>query len=191
MLAAYLFSLVPELATAFQPARAGEPGLRLALLERMERDQAVRTVAADVRVTPEHRAQWRAIDAANTAWVKDLLADGRGFPGRSLTGADGVQALWLLVQHADHDRELQARCADLLGRAVTAGEADPQHLALLEDQLACAAGQPQWFGSQFHRQPGGALESAPLQELARVDEFRSWVGLDSLEDYAERLARLP
>ncbi|MFD7553555.1 DUF6624 domain-containing protein [Streptomyces sp. NPDC059835] len=67
----------------------------------------------------------------------------------------------------------------------------PQHLALLEDRLACAAGQPQWFGSQFHRRPDGGLEPAPLQEPALVDEFRSWVGLDSLEHYAERLARLP
>ncbi|MFE6272242.1 DUF6624 domain-containing protein [Streptomyces goshikiensis] len=186
----YLFSLVPELARGLQPAGDTEPELRLALLERMKHDQAVRTAGPDVRATPEHREKWRAVDEANTAWVKDLLAARRAFPGDSVIGSDGVQALWLLVQHADHDRELQARCADLLGRTVTAGEADPQHLALLEDRLACAAGQPQWFGSQFYREPGGPLEPAPLREPTHVDEFRSWVGLNSLKDYADQLTGL-
>ena len=44
-----------------------------------------------------------------------------GWPCRSLAGEDGATAAWLLIQHADHDVELQERCLELLKGAVATG----------------------------------------------------------------------
>jgi hypothetical protein len=52
-----------------------------------------------------------------------------GWPGKSLVGADGAQAAWLLVQHADLDREFQRQCLPLLKEAAEKGEASKQNLA--------------------------------------------------------------
>jgi hypothetical protein len=113
-----------------------DPGLREELLRMAATDQDGRqrldchprrdgAMSEQELAAAEHL---RAVDAANTARMKRIIAE-RGWPGRSMVGADGAQAAWLLVQHADHDPAFQRACPELLGQAVHADEADARQAA--------------------------------------------------------------
>ncbi len=97
-----------------QPGRNEE--LRRELLNRVKEDQDARNevLKAGSGETPAFR-KMSAIDRKNTARMKEIL-DKHGWPGKRLVGDDGAHAAWLLVQHADLDREFQKRCLKLLGK---------------------------------------------------------------------------
>src|SRR6185436_3940987 len=106
----------------------------------------------------------RQIHERNDARIKQIVAE-HGWPGRTLVGADGAHAAWLLVQHADTDRPFQRRCLDLMQGAFEAGEVAGQDLAYLTDRVLLAAGQPQMYGTQ-------GLGLLSPEDEARVDANR-------------------
>ncbi len=75
----------------------------------------------------------------------------RGFPGKSLVGAEGASAAWLIAQHSSHDRGFQRGFLSLMEVALAAGEAEPRHYAHLIDRVRLASGQPQVYGTQYQR----------------------------------------
>src|SRR5574341_1145007 len=64
------------------------------------------------------------IDQRNTERMKKIITQ-YGWPGEKLVGQLGAQAAWLLVQHADHDRDFQKKCHRLLEAAVKSSDAQP------------------------------------------------------------------
>ncbi len=157
---------------------AGDPGLRQELLELAKADQAARLAWLADRSANEARLQ--EVDNRSAARLRDIVA-ARGWPGRSLVGADGAWAAWLLAQHADHDRSLQAMCLGLIEAAVRVGEADPQ--PCLQDRVAVAEGRPQRYGTQFNDHG----EPEPIEDPEQIDERRQAVGLSTLAAHAEHI----
>ena len=156
------------------------------LAQRVEEDQALRTQAmGDGVVDREFVERVMACDAANTAWLKTLVAE-HGWPGKSRVGEQGSANAWLLVQHADLDVDFQEQCLALLRDAVASGEADAKHQAYLEDRVAMHRGRPQRYGTQFRPSADGGYEPYTLEDSARVDEWRASVGLEPLAEYARR-----
>ncbi len=183
----HLFGCI-EHAAAPSPRQGVNEPLRQELLRRQEQDQAVRLAPTAERDTAHHQ-RWQAVDQANTQWLRQTIND-YGWPGQALAGRDGAAAAWLLAQHADHDPEFQTHCLELLATAVTAGDAEPQHGALLEDRVRVAHGQPQVFGTQLTQAAGGqGLAPFPLLDPERVAEWRAAWGFEPLEDYISSLAR--
>jgi hypothetical protein len=129
-----------------------------------------------------------AVDTANTAWLRQIIAE-RGWPGKILVGADGANAAFLFVQHADRDTAFQAAALPLLERAYAAGEATGQQLALLTDRVATARGQRQVYGSQADIVAGHVIVK-PIADSARVDARRARVGLPPLAEYIRMLDSL-
>ncbi|PWI05896.1 hypothetical protein DIZ27_36730 [Streptomyces sp. NWU339] len=171
---------------AVRPRPAVDEDLAAELLRRQEEDQAVRLVPAAER-TPELMERWRAVDEANTAWLRELIA-ARGWPGEARVGRQAAGAAWLLAQHADRQPDFQQECLKLLSAAVTAGDADPQHGALLEDRVRIAQGQQQIFGTQLTQGPDGALVPYPIRDLDGVEALRAAWGFQPLETYIEQVA---
>jgi hypothetical protein len=159
-----------------------DDALRKELLRMVEVDQAARkdAIKAASGDSPDLR-KMAAIDRKNTARLKEIV-DKHGWPGKSLAGTDGAHAAWLLVQHADKDREFQKRCLKLLERAVKAGEASGTDLAYLTDRVLVAEKKKQLYGTQFH-QVDGKMEPYPIEDEANVDRRRKEVGLSSMADY--------
>ncbi|MGW1976631.1 DUF6624 domain-containing protein [Streptomyces sp. NPDC001889] len=155
--------------------------LRRALLDRQDRDQAVRLTPEGDR-TQGFYDRWGAVDQDNTGWLQDVIAE-HGWPGRALVAEDGATAAWLLAQHADRMPEFQADCLDLLARAVTAGDADVRHAALLEDRVRIHQGLPQVFGTQLAGQDDGKLKPFPMIDPPGVGERRAAWGFEPLDDY--------
>jgi hypothetical protein len=165
-----------------------EPTLRDELLRMEAEDREVHTELSRTgeifrysyhpRLAALHLAQGRRLGQ---------LIDRHGWPGRSIAGADGAHAAWLVLQHAIGLPALQRRALPLLQEAAARGEASRPAPAYLEDRIAFNEGRPQRYGTQFDWDANGEMSPWTLVEPERVNELRASVGLGSLE---ERTARI-
>lgn len=167
--------------------------LRRHLLTRVEADQAIRLALMrkeqqGLSLDSLDLASMIAVDTANTTWLRRVVAE-RGWPGKTLVGADGANAAFLLAQHADRDTAFQAVVLPLLERAYPAGEVTGEQLALLTDRVATARGQRQVYGSQANI-VAGAVILKPIADSAGVDARRARVGLPPLAEYVRLLNSL-
>jgi hypothetical protein len=122
----------------------------------------------------------------NARELEAIVAE-HGWPGRSLVGEDGAHAAWVVLQHAIACPHLMRRGHSLLQDAVSRGEADPAHAAALEDRIRCFEQRPQRYGTQFDWDQHGRMAPLPLEDPARVNEFRHGVGLGPLEERLEQV----
>lgn len=153
--------------------------LQIELLRMRDIDQEIRTKAR------ENSSLWDPeVDLKHTERMKEIIEE-FGWPGKRLVGMKGAEAAWLLVQHADHDRDFQKKCLSLLKEAVKKGEAEPSNLAYLVDRLRVAEGQPQIYGTQFFMDTDGKWKLCSIEDEANVDQRRASVGLDSLAEYVD------
>ena len=133
-------------------------------------------------------ARAMSVDSANTRWLNIVVAQ-RGWPGRTLVGADGANAAFLLAQHADRDTAFQAQMLPLVTSAYDAGEVEGQAVALLTDRVAVARGRPQVYGSQASV-VAGRVVLKPIADSAGVDARRARLGLPPLGVYVRLLDSL-
>lgn len=163
-----------------------DDALRQELLKMVKEDQNARK---DIIRTPAPEAaalrKVAEIDHKNTARLKEII-EKKGWPGKSLVGDDGAHAAWLLVQHADKDREFQKKCLTLLERAVKFHEASAVDLAYLTDRILVAEKKNQVYGTQF-RSVDGKIEPYPIADEKKVDRRRKEVGLPSLAEYRKMI----
>ena len=103
-----------------------------------------------------------------------------------MVGRDGATAAFLILQHADH--ETQVEYLPLVKTAVEAGEFERRHFALLQDQILVAEEKPQIFGTQLYwDDTTGKLELFPIEDEAKVDSRREAYGMMPLAEYVERV----
>jgi hypothetical protein len=131
--------------------------------------------------------RWQAVDARNTADLKELLKIHSWFT-ISEFGAEADKNAWLLVQHADDDREFQLRVLNILEPLAARGESQPKLHAYLFDRLAAHLRNPaerklQRFGTQGQCTGPGKWEPFPVEDPASLDERRAKVDLPPLAEY--------
>ncbi len=145
-----------------------------------QRDQEARAAA----LSNENSAAIAAavqIDAANLKRLKHIVTQD-GFPTRSMVGDDGVDAAWLLTQHADSDPAFQSRILKILTVRVRQRAFDTGEFALLTDRVLIHQGKPQRYGSQFGND-GSGLKPGKMEDPGHVDQRRASVGLGTLAEY--------
>jgi hypothetical protein len=168
---------------------AQEPALRDELLKMAEEDQAARQEAGRHNFQDkEANERMKAVDRKNTARLKEIIAQ-KGWPGRTLVGKRAAYNAWMMVQHADLDRDFQKQCLALLEKAVAQGEAEGKDLAYLTDRILVAEKKPQRYGTQFAT-VNGKLVSQPIEDEAHVDERRAAVGLVPLAEYTAQMLHM-
>lgn len=156
---------------------------RQELLAMKERDQDLRSRIE--KIDPkEFDGQFLKADIEHVERLKEIIKE-FGWPAISLVGEDGSNAVWLLVQHADHDLEFQKECLELIKDAESRGEAKKNHIAFLTDRVRVNSGQPQVFGTQFFKDENGKYAPRPIENESTLDERRMTYGLDPFEDYLE------
>jgi hypothetical protein len=182
-----------------------EPALRIELLSREKEDQAIRAEYQAFReknglLGPDEQERKKKnpelakrayeiavrmgkVDKANRMWLKEAISR-RGWPGKSLVGADGAKAAWLIVQHADPDVAFQRQCLDLVLK-LPRSEIDAEHLAYLTDRVLLNEGKKQWYGTML-RKEGGKLVPRPIEDELNVNKRRSALGLPPLEEYIRK-----
>lgn len=178
------------------PAAPGGPGatdagsLRATLDAVFASNQGYRPrLAAAEKEFGKDSAQARALratiaetDAANFATVREIL-DRHGWVGESAVGARASTALFLVIQQAD--LATQEKYLPLLREAVRQRQAQPGHLAMLEDRVALQSGRPQRYGTQVTWDAATQTRAiAPLEDPVNVDALRAAVNLPPLAEYA-------
>jgi hypothetical protein len=112
--------------------------------------------------------------AAMTVRLKALAAQrGSEWPTRSVVGAAGVHAVYLLSQS---DTGL---ARNVLHRMMEAGpvESPAADVATFEDHMRLVWGRKQIYGTQFRVGAGGKVELAPMEDSAHADLRREDAGL--------------
>ena len=167
------------------PAKVSEPSLRAELLRREALDQKVRNNDLS---TAAAREAARRVDANNLAWIKRLIT-GHGFPHVSEVGRNGVDAAWILVQHAS-DHAFQSSVLKLIAPRLGRNEITGEEYALLTDRVSMFQHKPQIYGSQF-RWDHKKLVMYEVEDPAHLDERRASMGMMPESDYACELRTSP
>ena len=105
--------------------------------------------------------------------LRALIA-AHGYPTRAAVGEDGMQAVFILTQHADHDPEWQRAQLPRIERAVRRGEVPADNYAYLYDRIQIKIDSTQRYGTQFAHvdAAAGIAELYPLRFPDSVDYFR-------------------
>jgi hypothetical protein len=176
---------VPQSSRA-ESASPRNPALRDELLRRLQRDQEVRAQWNSGSQNPQTLARVNAIDRENTARMRQIIRV-HGWPGRDEVGKDGLQAAFLIVQHADAAPDFQKQCLPLIRKAADRGEVPKEAVAMLTDRVRIAEGNKQLYGTQFTQNAAGEWVPQPIEDAAHVDERRKRIGLPPLAEYAREL----
>jgi hypothetical protein len=166
------------------------PTLREELLKRVGQDQAIRKQLIEKGIqNPDKELESRMhdIDRDNTARMKEIVKQ-YGWPGPELVGDDGVEAAFLLVQHADY--EFQKEMLPLVREAYRAKKLSGQSYALLLDRVLVKEGKPQVYGTQakpMDQWKGNEPVLQPIEDEANVDRRRAEIGLIPLSEYIKFL----
>lgn len=123
----------------------------------------------------------KKIDINNTKKLKEII-DKQGYPTINKIGVEASDALWLLIQHADLDRDFQIRCLELM-KEMPDGLIKKKNIAYLEDRVRVGTGQPQLYGTQFRRREDGKLVLRDIEDIKNIDQRRKKMGLVSLDEY--------
>lgn len=166
-----------EQSTQVAPA-VSNPSYRRKLLELEKEDQVQYEALA--RGKPDAKAL-KDLQVKHLAYLRRALDRSDAIPNVEEVGRDGIAALWLLIQHADGDPELQARALAQLEPLAARGDLDPSKFALLTDRVLLASGKPQKFGSQLRDMKTG--QALQLQDVQAVQRERAALGLMDLDDY--------
>ncbi len=123
------------------------------------------------------------------AEVLNEIIDVIGYPTIDKVGEEASEASWLVIQHAIGQPHFMKKCAKLLEVAVHENKANPKNLAYLVDRLAVFEGNPQLYGTQFDWNENGELSPNTMDDLAKVNQRRKSLGLNTVEEQAEILKR--
>ncbi|HEY4262824.1 MAG TPA: DUF6624 domain-containing protein [Schlesneria sp.] len=119
-------------------------------------------------------------DSQNLFWLKEIVTK-HGWPSKSLVGGQGAKDAWILVQHADTDRDFQQKCLDQM-KALPKDEVDPRDTAYLTDRVLVGTGKQQLYGTQVIIKNGKFVPN-PIENPDKVDERRKAIGMESLQEY--------
>ncbi|MFC4455103.1 DUF6624 domain-containing protein [Deinococcus sonorensis] len=128
------------------------------------------------------------VDAESTAWLETVLSK-FGWPSANRSDPQLAFNAWLLAQHADLTRPLQACVLDLIGQQKST-QLEAQNLAYLTDRVRLAQGQEQLYGTQVtYDDVQGRATPSRLADPLHVNERRARIGLSSIEDYLKLFDR--
>jgi 23S rRNA (guanosine2251-2'-O)-methyltransferase len=129
---------------------------------------------------PDEALALLEVNAANVRRLGEIVEE-HGWPGLRLVGADGADAAWMLVQHADRSNDLRRAWLAALADAVQTGDADPRHLATVADRTEVVADEMQQYGTIVMLADDGEVEfPVPVADAGRLDSRRLALGLPSL-----------
>ena len=120
-------------------------------------------------------------DRSNLVFVTQLI-DQYGWLSPQDIGFQGVQTLFLIIQHAD--LKTQKKYYPLILKAEREGNILSSNVAILEDRIAVREGRAQTYGSQgYYDSQKKKSFIYPLANLKKLDKLRKSRGLGLMKDY--------
>lgn len=156
--------------------------LRERLLAMRAEDASIRAeLVATGELFDGYNPLMEQVHLKNAAELERMIGE-RGWLGKSMVGADGADAAWLIVQHAISLPGFSRRCLKLLEKAVAEHEAEPQQAAYLHDRICFFERRPQKYGTQSDWNEDGKMTVWALENAEKVNEYRAEVGLPPLDN---------
>jgi len=157
-------------------------------------DQTLRLLLPDVnekfgKGSDQEEYIWTLIHKQDSICLKKTLEilDNYGWVDISRVGISANQALWLVIQHAD--LAIQEKYLPLLKESVIKGESQGWHLAFLEDRILMRNNKAQIYGSQaIPDKTTGKMKIYPIEDVKNVNTRRAELGLEPIEEFAEKNA---
>lgn len=169
------------------PAKGSDPTLAAELTAMAQADQDVRNRSTQHPDDQSIYKEWAQVDAKNEARLQEIVKT-KGWPTAPLVGPKGVEAAWLMVQHAS--APFLKRCLPDMKAAAVRGELDGGVVALSIDRDLMRDGKKQLYGSQFDKNSKGEWVPYPIEDEAHVDERRAALGMEPLAQYKANLIRM-
>lgn len=167
-----------------------DSALRDELLRMDARDQAVRAeLATDGSLFKGYHERMEAVHRENAARLREIILR-IGWPGEGRVGKDGAHAAWRIAQHAIGEPAFMRACLKLLDEASQRGDAPRWQFAMMDDRIRAFEGAPQRYGSQLRETVNG-LAPYPLEDPARVEQWRQEVGLPRLGELLSGIREEP
>lgn len=136
---------------------------------------------------PVSRALWdvKAKTNARNAATLDSIIAVKGWPKISQVGYIASMGAFLIVQHADLER--QKKYLPVIKKLCEEKEIQCSNYALMYDRIQVSENKPQRYGSQLTtNEKTGKLEFSPIEDEKNVDKRRVEVGLGPLSEYAKQ-----
>jgi hypothetical protein len=152
--------------------------LRRALVELAKADQAVRIGVADSAKNPAFMRRMARQDSIGLAHLREIIGH-FGWPTKSMVGANGASAAFLIAQH---NPDIQPEVLRLM-KALPPGEYQTAELAMMEDRILALSGRPQKYGTQLKPITAAGLEFYPIDSLPRLEARRAAAGLPPMNVY--------
>jgi len=126
------------------------------------------------------------VDARNRERLKEIFRE-YGFPTKDMIGKDAMFGIFLLIQHADGDKEWQKSQLSNIEKAVKRGDLDGQSYAYLYDRVKVNSGEKQLYGTQFSNVDpvNKTVTLAETENMDSLDYRRMEVGIMPIEMYKE------
>jgi hypothetical protein len=138
--------------------------------------------------SPVVSALRRLQDIKNKNNLKELevLLSEKGWPKRSQVGPEASSAAFYILQHSN--AAAQEKYITMFEECCRENEADWHQYALMFDRMRMNQNKPQRYGTHTYLDPsaGRPDELYPLEDEARVDEWRTEIGLEPLKDYLDK-----
>ena len=139
------------------------------------------------RLATAHTSQ---MDTKSTEFMRGLLED-YDWIDKTRFGDRVSMAAWLMMQHADDHVDLQALALSRMEPYLKTGGVSKGDYAFLWDRVAVNSDRKQRFGTQptWECTPDGKLTLKPLEDPENVNARRETMGLGSVEEGLEGMAR--
>jgi len=119
----------------------------------------------------------------------DEIINAIGYPTKENVGKEATEAAWLVIQHSISRPKFMKKCARLLEAEASMDKEQSRNLAYLTDRIAVYEERPQLFGTQFDWDQHGQLSPSPYDDILKVNQRRTSIGLNTLEEQTEVLMR--
>lgn len=127
--------------------------------------------------------EMQRVDKINQEQICKIL-DTRGLVGKDKVG-DAIGTFWMVIQHAGVD--IQKKYLSLFQEAANKGDISKEGIAMMEDRINMFEGRPQKYGSQIVEDEQGQQVIYQLLDASKVDEWRSEMGMEPLDDYLKKM----
>ncbi|MBK8567137.1 MAG: hypothetical protein IPN76_28380 [Saprospiraceae bacterium] len=124
------------------------------------------------------------VDEQNRNRLKKIITE-YGFPTRSLVGNDAMRGIFIIIQHADRDKEWQKLQLTNIENAVKRGDMDGQNYAYLYDRIKMNSGEKQLYGTQFSKvdRANQTTELFDTEDMKNLDKRRREIGMMPIAMY--------
>jgi len=147
---------------------------------------AVRKLGPGSPVISALRRLQAMINKQNLEKLEDLLAS-KGWPKVSQVGSEAAGAAFFILQHSN--AEAQQKYIGMFREACTGKEGSWHQYALMFDRMRMNQNLPQKYGTHYILDNRATKENVlyPLEDAEKVDEWRSEIGLEPLQDYLRNM----